>query len=415
MAKRKKRRTAAQRAATAKMIAANKHRRRANPARKRKAPKKIGVKTSKTGRKSVKVRAGTKMSRLTKPALRLRESVKPVRRKRKGVTRRYTQYKSGKKGLLIRENPTNQTKAIVSAAGGFALGIVAADVLDRYVATRKTDQVGVTYGTESKGRVNGKSDSTRIFAQAAGTGVSAVGAYLLRKKSVVGTYLLGGMATAFAAKGLGLILRDHIMPALFKDATGESIGRRLGYVDGPRRAMMGAPRPFRGEPTHVGPQAAGSVGGYGCTRAPINPSAYAQPGQSRASCKPFVPDGVTPPPPRVMPTPPRVMPSPGNMMPVESSWEPGLPGNIDQTMPEATPVPVKPGFTPGRGFAPQVRMPFEPKMPGVQIPGGRPSGVPAGVVPSRFSTAPVSVTDKIQRSRTPVASRLKKVMAPQPK
>lgn len=401
MAKRKKRRTAAQRAATAKMIAANKRRRRSNPA-KRKAPKKVGVKTSKSGRvRSVKMKSGqTASKRLTAGARKLR--AKAHARTRTGVTRTYKYYKKPRKyGVIIRENPANRTKSIVAAAGGFALGIVAADVLDRYIATRKTDTAEVSYGTTSKARVAEKADGVRIFAQAAGTGVSAVGAYMLRKKSVVGTYLLGGMAAAFAAKGLGMVLKDHIMPALFKSVDGKtdstSIGRRLGYVNAPRSAMMGAPRPFQGKPAHVGPSA-GSVGGYGCTRVPVNPSAFAKPGESRENCKPY-PFAKAP-----------SASGGGGMMQVEPVWDPGLPGVVQ---PQPTPVPPprvpgdvpaqpqSPGFAPGRGFAPKPSMPFQPGGAGLM------PAAPAGVVPPRFSAAPASVADKIRRTATPIASRLK--------
>lgn len=288
MAKRKKARTAAQKAATRKMIAANRSR-RANPARKRKASKRkpIGVrKSTKTGATSVVRKGAAKMTPQARQYTRRVGSQLSKARGKKRTTI-YRTRPSGKVTKIIRENPANRTKAIVSATGGFALGIVAADVLDRYIATRKTEKGGPHYGEEAKAKIQAKADSTRIFAQAAGTGVTAIGAYMLREKSVVGTYLLGGMAAGFAAKAFGMVIKDHLMPALLKSDDDKSYGKRLGYVSGPRgyRGYMGFPRPFRGEPTVIGPRATGNVGSYGCTRVPVNPAAYFKGGNE--SCKPW--------------------------------------------------------------------------------------------------------------------------------
>jgi len=367
MAKRKKARTAAQKAATRKMIAANKRRRgtKKNPTR-RKATKKapIGVrKSQKTGATSVVQRGRAKM---TPAARNYRERVKSQLAGARGKKRTtiYRTRPSGKVTKIIRENPANRTKAIVSATGGFALGLVAADVLDRYIATRKTgDMAEPAYGQAAKAKINAKADGTRIFAQAAATGVSAVGAYMLRKKSTIGTYLLGGMAAGFAAKGFGLIVKDFIMPKVLPSEDGTSIGKRLGYVDGPR-GYMGAPRPFQGKPTVVGPQATGSVGSYGCTRVPVNPSAYFKStGGNRESCKPWpfrtseadraiedvgrAPHGKMP--SVSVPKPPMPV-----QIPTPPSGDRRREPNAEFEMPQVTPVP--------QGPPPVVRMPEQPNM-----------------------------------------------------
>jgi len=392
MAKRKKARTAAQKRATAKMIAANKRRARSNPSKK--APKKIGVKTSPTGRRSVKVKSGTKISkRLTKPAQNLRNKARAA--VRTGVKRTYKQYKNKKYGVVIRENPANRGKAILGAAAGFGLGIVSADILDRYVATRGKDGAdAITDPASAKIEINKKPDGYRIFAQAAGTGVAAVGAYMLRKKSMVGAYLLGGVAAAFAAKALGMVVKGHMMPALLpaKDSESDFV-KRLGYGDlsGPR-GYMGAPRPFQGKPSHIGPQATGSVGAYGCTRVPVNPSKYMTPEAGRGmNCTPW---------------PFQVGSQGGDCIdkvgrgPTWTAPRPFAPKKPTMPMPQApTPPPEREvpsnGYTPPRGFQPVMPgpMPFAPVMPGGVIPTmpqqpdrpNRPGGVsPAG----RFS--PVS-------------------------
>jgi hypothetical protein len=289
MAKRKKPRTAAQKAATRKMIAANRAKRRGNPTRKPKRAKKATVKTTKTGRRQVVKKKGQSYTQTARKFVNTANKRINKSPKAKTITRRY---KSGKYGVLFRENPAMRGKAIMAAAGGFAVGIVGADVLDRYIATRAPDNGNgsALTGQAAKDAINAKPDGMRIFAQAAGTGVAAVGAYALRKKSMVGTYLLGGLAAAFAAKALGMVVKGHLMPALLpaKDSESDFV-KRLAYGDlkGPR-GYMGAPRPFQGKPAPIGPRATGSVGAYGCTRVPVNASAYmtSEPGKG-PNCTPW--------------------------------------------------------------------------------------------------------------------------------
>ena len=379
MAKRKKARTAAQKAATRKMIAANRSRKtKANPAKKRKTPAKkapIGVRKYQSGATGVVRRGGRKLSPAASTHKRRVESALKGARGKKRTTI-YRTRPSGKVTKIIRENPTNRTKAIVSATGGFAVGIIAADVLDRYIATRKQQGMdGTAYGAEAKTKIRAKADGTRIFAQAAGTGVSAVGAYMLREKSVVGTYLLGGMAAGFAAKAFGMIIKDHLMPALLKSDEADSYGKRLGYLEGPRRrGYMGSPRPFQGKPAVIGPQATGSVGSYGCTRVPVNPSHYTKGG--RESCKPWpfqhsaaqdcidkvgrAPHGKMP----VVTVPTPTVPGPGD----SNGRDPGDGGDFQppiSVQPNAQPpIRVQPAPVPR---TPPVRMTPQPLRPNVRL------------------------------------------------
>jgi len=278
-----KKRTPAQIAATKRMIAAN---RKANSTKAKTGRKRAGTKITKSdsGNRTVKVTTSKKRRRpMPKETARFVRTVGKRLQKAKKKTVRYSMSSKGKARMIIRENPANQTKAIVSAAGGFILGLAGADVLDRYVATRKGDSGAVKYGQDATAAIVKKADGIRIFAQAAAAGGLSVGAFLLRKKSVVGTYLLAGMATGFAAKGITLIIKDYLMPKLLEPKEGETkLANRLQYgLAGPRGYL----RPFLGKPMMIGPQAAGSVGKYGCTRVPVDPSNYVSSG--RESCQPW--------------------------------------------------------------------------------------------------------------------------------
>lgn len=346
MAKRRRRkaRTAAQKAATRRMIAANKRRKSTT---RRKKP--VSVRKSKRGATSVVRRGSARLSPAARSHKRRVESALKSARGRKRTTI-YRTRPSGKVTKIIRENPANRTKAVVSAAGGLALGLVAADMLDRYIATRKQgDMQAPATGADAKARIDAKADGYRIFAQAAGTGVSAVGAYMARKKTVVGTYLLSGMALGFAAKGFSLLVKDYLMPKVLPSQKSTDLGKRLGYVSGPR-GYMGAPRPFQGKPTTVGPQATGSVGSYGCTRVPVNPSAYFKStGSNRNSCKPW-PFAKS----RAEQAIEDVGRAPHGKAPIRVPSMPSAPG-ADQAPPAYTP-PAPPDRTPETsepGFRPQ--------------------------------------------------------------
>lgn len=279
----KRRRSPAQIAATKRMLAANAAR-KSNPTKKSKkrrrtAAKPVDVQHLKTGATQVRVKPRRPMSVRAAQFVR---SVKRTMPRGKGRSTVYRVSPKGKRSVIIRENPANQTKAIVSAAVGFGTGLLAADLLDRFVATRKGDAAAAPTGAAALAKIQAPADGTRVFAQAAATGVAAIGAYALRKKSTVATYALGGMATAFAAKGLMMVITDMIMPKILPAKGKDGTQGRLAYgsLSGPRGYL----RPFQGKPTIIGPQATGSVGGYGCTRTPVDPGRYSG---GRGQCRPF--------------------------------------------------------------------------------------------------------------------------------
>lgn len=111
---------------------------------------------------------------------------------------------------LSYDNPTFNISAIQAAgvAGfGVGLGLVVAEFVDRYVATRKpTDGVQPWYGANAAAAVNRRPDAWRLGAQAVG-GVGAIGlAYLARGRSVL-PFLFGGTAVGFFAN----LTKDVIM------------------------------------------------------------------------------------------------------------------------------------------------------------------------------------------------------------
>lgn len=120
---------------------------------------------------------------------------------------------------LSYDNPTFTISAIQAAgmAGfGVGLGLVIADFLDRFVATRKPS--GGTqpwYGANAAAAVNRRPDAWRLGAQAAG-GVGAIGlAYLARGRSFL-PFLFGGTAVGFFANLTKELINWWAMPMILK-------------------------------------------------------------------------------------------------------------------------------------------------------------------------------------------------------
>lgn len=234
-----------------------------------------------------------------------------------------------RKGSWRRVNPTTDTKLLIAKVASFGVGLVLAEGLDRYLATRATETNGVKtkelYGRAAAAAIRSRADGVRMFAQAAGAGVFGVAAYLLRKKSAYAMSVCGGLAAAFGVKLVMQIAVDHVLPALLKTktATEETLGNRLypdkmavldeaapGTQNGPRRFFAGNPARRNGSvgtarvPLSLGEVFSGSVGcGGGCqtcgqgepcgcagSRAPIGGLDY---GDGRPSVVPD-PDGRMP-------------------------------------------------------------------------------------------------------------------------
>lgn len=176
-----------------------------------------------------------------------------------------------RKGQVRRVNPTTETKHMMVKVGGLAIGLILAEGLDRYLATRGTEKHEKPYyGTGAAAAIRSKSDGMRLFAQAAGAGVLGIGAYLLRNKSAYATSALGGLAAGFGIKLFVMAITDHVMPALLKAKTADeaTLANRL-YADKQATqeaadtaavtGAVGGGRFFRGNPMTTGNDA-GSVG-----------------------------------------------------------------------------------------------------------------------------------------------------------
>lgn len=173
-----------------------------------------------------------------------------------------------RKGSWRRVNPTTDTKLMIAKVASFGVGLVLAEGLDRYLATRATETNGSKtaelYGAAAVKAIRSRPDGVRMFAQAAGAGVFGVGAYLLRKKSAYGMSVCGGIATAFGVKLFLQITVDHVLPALLKTKTADekTLGNRLypdkmaTFDESITSGQGGSPRFFAGNPSRRN----GSVG-----------------------------------------------------------------------------------------------------------------------------------------------------------
>lgn len=203
-------------------------------------------------------------------------------------------------------NPALTVKDIAVAGGGLFVGLVAADMIDRYVATMgDAASSNVAYhGDAAAEKIVHRANGTRMAVQGGATAAFGVLAYFTRDKVPTATAGAVGLAVGFGAKFLQMLVGDVIMPAILKakDASDTSYGNRLypdkqawanptattpgttqlpygfrrpgyagvpGFLGAPKgRPVAGSNRPFDGAPVstqEVGPVATGAVGcGGGC-------------------------------------------------------------------------------------------------------------------------------------------------------
>jgi hypothetical protein len=110
-------------------------------------------------------------------------------------------------------------RAFGTAGAGVGIGLVVADFLDRFVATRKpTNGQNPWYGANAAAAVNRRPDAWRLGAQAAG-GLGAMAlAYVARGRSIF-PWLLGGTAVGFFANLTKQLLNWYAMPMVFRVAS----------------------------------------------------------------------------------------------------------------------------------------------------------------------------------------------------
>ena len=127
------------------------------------------------------------------------------------------------------DNPFD-TKSVVSygaAAVTVTLGLIAADFVDRAMATRKpakgptgAEAKRAWYGRDAAAAQRMRPDAWRLGAQAAGAVISLALAYFTRNIKVV-PWLLGGFGIGFGANLLKKLSDWWIMPAILKVKEGE--------------------------------------------------------------------------------------------------------------------------------------------------------------------------------------------------
>lgn len=122
------------------------------------------------------------------------------------------------------------------AAGGVGVGLVIADFLDRYVATRTPDDSTPTtgtakhpwYGRDAAAAQRRRPDAMRLGAQAAGAVAAMALTYWFRSGNVL-PWVFGGTSIGFGANLLKQLTDWFIMPMVFSvdDPTEESFANRM--------------------------------------------------------------------------------------------------------------------------------------------------------------------------------------------
>lgn len=311
----KRARTPAQKAATKRMLAANKAKRggrakkkpwgeiyaerEAKPIRRRRrksgsAPKRKAVR--KTSRRRASPRAdisvqvpvsvgATRSRRAPAKRRRARKSGSPRRarkttRRARKTTRRVSHRRAsqhmvrfGGRASLTRKNPITSSKKLAVAVLFVGLGYGGATLVDRLLSTRDKGN-GVAYGSFAVAARAIHPDYVRVGAVAGGTLALGGAAYLLRRKSEWASVILGGTAVGFGVKALGLGL-SWLLPKVLPvaDQAEATWTNRLLPEDSaafePVSTVAGAPwnRQVTGSvgSADFGPVASGNVGcGCGC-------------------------------------------------------------------------------------------------------------------------------------------------------
>ena len=167
--------------------------------------------------------------------------------------------------VYSRKNPIWETKHLAAAGGGLIVGIVGADLLDRFLATMAPEgSKEALTDVKAIAAIRSKANAVRMAASAGGAVVGFGGAYLLRNKSPMASYGLGGFGLGFGVKFLTQLVTDVLMPIVFKveDRAADNTSNRLypdkqGYADitttsstpaktsTGTQAGIGAPRVYR--------------------------------------------------------------------------------------------------------------------------------------------------------------------------
>jgi len=194
------------------------------------------------------------------------------------------QYKSAQTGQVIairrvfgKRNPAFETKHIAAGVGGLVLGVIGADLLDRFIATMAPSGTNTALtDTAAIAAIRSKASAARMATSAGGAVVGFGTAYLLRNKAPTASYALGGFGLGFGVKFLTQLVTDVIMPVVFKveDRSKDLTANRMypdkqGYAD--TTAVQSTPA------TPAVPATPGTQAGVGRVREMRRPNIYRLP------------------------------------------------------------------------------------------------------------------------------------------
>ena len=134
------------------------------------------------------------------------------------------------------KNPVNNWKNVAALSAATALGYVATDVLDRFIATMAPKAEGDkktfawTYSAAVK-RIGARPDAIRIGAQVGLAALAFGGAMWAQKKSEPAAYALVGLSLGAGVHVISQVATKYLMPMIFKvdpaKLNERSIGARL--------------------------------------------------------------------------------------------------------------------------------------------------------------------------------------------
>lgn len=206
--------------------------------------------------KTVKLKGSPKVSQIVIQA----PAVSRRRKKRKGGKKRKGKRKGNPINLshnpqMLQANPSygglfsnagpytmSNLKNLGVVAVGVGLGLVAAEIVDRLVATRKPADSDSTkanhpwYGRNAVAAIQRRPDAMRYGAQVLGVGASLGLAYLTRNLKGAGRiipFLAGGAAVAFAAKGVMMLFNWEVLPriAKIKEPNEQTLANRIAVLE----------------------------------------------------------------------------------------------------------------------------------------------------------------------------------------
>jgi hypothetical protein len=188
---------------------------------------------------------------LPRSTVQVQEKKRVRRRRKKGGARRGRKGRRRSRSMMLQENPglfsgpgpmalyENQagpfTMASIRAYGvaalGVGIGLIVADVTDRFIATRAPkDGKNPWYGKDAAAAYRRRPDAWRLGGQAGGAVAGMALAYVTRGRGVV-PWLLGGIAVGFGSNLVKQLWDWYAAPAILKvdpaNAGQPTMGNRL--------------------------------------------------------------------------------------------------------------------------------------------------------------------------------------------